>query len=136
MYVELFTLCDAANESHGKVNLLGVFDTMHATATPVVHPACAIVVKVRYNRADAGNHELRLTIMDADGNALIPPFQAAVTVRFTDDEEPYQAPNLIVSLHNLQLPAFGEYAVDLEIDGRQRAQLPFFVRPLPQPPQP
>ena len=39
MRLEIFTLCDAATDSVGKLNILGSFDTLWAREAPVSHPA-------------------------------------------------------------------------------------------------
>jgi hypothetical protein len=51
MKVEIFTLCDAATtDAAGKLNILGSFDRLNATQTPVMHPQCALAIKLRFER--------------------------------------------------------------------------------------
>ena len=36
--IEIFTLCDAAADYQGRLNILGVFDTIFAPQMPASHP--------------------------------------------------------------------------------------------------
>jgi hypothetical protein len=133
MKVELFAMCDAATDSGGKLNILGVYDTIGAAKTPVVHARCAIVLKVRFERIERGDHRLKLTIVDQDGNAVIPPLDAPLTINFPD-AAPSATAQLILDLQNLRFNAFGEFSIDLAVDGRQEASIPLFVRQVQPPP--
>jgi hypothetical protein len=49
MNIEVYSLCDAATNDTGKLNLLGSFDTIRAKDMPVVHPQCSVALRVRFN---------------------------------------------------------------------------------------
>jgi hypothetical protein len=127
MKVELFAMCDAATDSGGKLNILGVFDTIGAAKAPVVHPRCAIVLKIRFERIERGDHRLKLNVVDQDGGAVIPSLEAPLSINFPD-AQPSATAQLILDLHNLRFTKFGEFSIDLAVDGRQEASTPFFVR--------
>jgi len=127
MKVELFAMCDAATDSGGKLNILGVFDTVAAPKAPAVHPRCAIVLKVRFERIERGEHKLKLNIIDQDGTLVIPSLEAPLTINFPD-AAPSATAQLILDLHNLKFEKFGEFAIDLAVDGRQESSIPLFVR--------
>ena len=56
MKVEVFCLCDAATDNRGKLNILGTFDQIYSSKMPVVHPACAIALRMRFNKMEEGVH--------------------------------------------------------------------------------
>ena len=58
MKVEVFALCDAATESQGKLNLLGTFDRLVAKQLPVVHPACAVAIRLRFDTMEVAAHHV------------------------------------------------------------------------------
>ena len=131
MKVEIFTLCDAATtDAGGKLNVLGSFDRLHATVTPVVHPLCALAIKMRFERLEEGQKRIRISFMDSDGSAVMPTLDAATQVHFPPDEHSVTA-CLVLQLQQLKLPNFGEYSIDLGVDGRHEASIPLFVRPAP-----
>src|SRR5882724_10943958 len=98
MQLEIFTLCDAATEHAGKLNIIGTFDALRAFEAPIAHPQCAIAGRLRFEQIEEGEHRVMLTFADEDGNIV--------------------------------MPKFGEYTVDLAVDGRQLGSLPLYVTKL------
>lgn len=133
MKIETFVLCDAATDSMGKLNILGTFDTIHARQVPAVHPQCAVAIRLRFDWIERGEHKIRVNMIDADGQLLIPPLDAGLHVRLPDQASSC-AINLVLNLHSLKFERFGEYSIDLLIDGEEAASLPLFVRQMPAPP--
>lgn len=65
-------LADEANVSQeGKLNVLGVFDRITASAFPTVHPKMVFIFRVQAEYGDAGQlFPVRVRLMDADGGTL------------------------------------------------------------------
>ncbi len=135
MKVEMFVLCDAATEYMGKLNILGTFDTIHARQTPAAHPLCAVAMRLRFERSERGDHRVRVNVVDADGQLVVPPLDANLQVRFPDQISSY-ALNLILNLQGVRFAQFGEYSIDLIADSQPVASLPLFVREMPNQPGP
>jgi hypothetical protein len=131
--IEVFSLCDAAVDYGGKLSLLGAFDGIFAREAPVVHPQCAIALRVRVFRPEDGRHEIVINFIDADGHPVMPPVQGGFEVRMPPNRDSL-AVNLVLNIHQLRFERFDEYAVDLAIDGRQEARLPLVVVRAPGPP--
>jgi hypothetical protein len=132
MNIEIFALCDAATESEGKVSLLGAFDTVGSREEPVTIGHCSIALRLRFKRIESGSHQVRLAVVDADGRAVIPPFQTIMNIQVREPQESAVA-NLILNLQQVKLGAFGRYAIDLAVDGRQEGSLPFHVKKVGMP---
>jgi hypothetical protein len=132
MKTEIFTLCDAATEQQGKLNLLGSFDHLHAREEPISHPGCALALKLRFTRIEEGNHKIKITFGDEDGNLVMPTLEAPVIVRVAPGENTVIA-HLILNIQQLKLPKFGEYSIDLAVDGRAESALPLYVRKIEDP---
>ncbi len=131
MKVEIFTLCDAATaDAGGKLNILGSFDRLHAASVPVTHPLCALAMKLRFEKLEEGQKRVRISFMDSDGTAVMPTLDAATQVSFPPEEHSVTA-CLVLQIQQLKLPNYGEYSIDLAIDGRIEATVPLFVRPVP-----
>ncbi|MCX5707956.1 MAG: hypothetical protein NTY14_03120 [Candidatus Omnitrophica bacterium] len=127
MQIEIFALCDAAIADFGKLSMLGAFDTIGATKIPIVHPQCAIALRVRFERIERGEHKVIVQFVDIDGKNVIPPAQGAITMNFPEEQSSGSA-NLILNIQALKLEKFGQYSIDLAIDGQQKASLPLFVK--------
>jgi len=129
MNVQIFTLCDAATlDAAGKLNILGSFDRLSGAAEPIVHMHCALALKLRFERVEEGQKKLRLAFIDSDGTAVMPPIDGIAEVRFQDNDSSSSV-SLALGIQQLKLPKFGEYSIDLAIDGRHEASIPLFVKP-------
>jgi hypothetical protein len=129
MKVEIFTLCDAATvDAAGKLNILGSFDRLNAREAPVIHPQCALAIKLRFERVEEGQKRLRIAFVDQDGVAFMQNLDATTEVGFHGDD-PSTTVSLALNIQQLRLPRFDEYSIDLAVDGRQEAAIPLFVKP-------
>src|SRR6266496_35561 len=128
MRVEIFTLCDAATlDAAGKLNILGSFDRLNAREEPVVHPQCALAIKLRFERIEEGQKQIRILFVDQDGASVMPNVEATTQVRIQDNDSSATV-SLALNIQQLRLPRFDEYSIDLAIDGRQEASIPLFVK--------
>ena len=130
MKVEIFTLCDAATDQRGKLNILGSFDLICSKGEPIVHPACTIAVRIRFSKIEEGEHKLKLSISDQDGKETVPPISGAIKILMAP-EAVSQARNFIFHLQALEFPHFGDYAINLYIDNKLVDSLPIFLRSIP-----
>src|SRR6266487_5553259 len=125
MDVEILTLCDAATEHAGKMNIIGVFDQVNATNAPVTAPPCSIAVRMRFMALEAGNKAIRLAIVDADGREVIPSLNANISVQVPPNAQSATA-QILLGIQQLRLPHFGEYSIVLLVDGREEKSIPLF----------
>ena len=140
MNVDVFTLCDFAQNTPGnKMNIVGTFNRFFARQIPAVHPLCALAVLMRFEQIEQGTKNIRVSIIDSDGRPVVPILEAQLNVQISPKESDASVP-LAVVIQQISLPRFGEYSVDLAVDGRQEASIPLYVlqAPLPQqmPPPP
>ena len=127
MRVEIFTLCDAATvDAGGKLNILGSFDRLNAREAPITHPQCSLAMKLRFERVEEGRKRIRIAFIDSDGTAVMRPLEATAEVQF-HGEDPTATVSLTLNIHQLRLPGFGEYSIDLAVDDRQEASSPLYV---------
>ena len=131
MQVEIFALCEAATADAGKMNILGVFDTINTKNIPAVHPQCTIALRLRFSKMEAGTHDIQVDFVNADGKCIIPPAKGKINVVIPDGLMS-GIHNLILNIQRLKLEKYGEYAVNLAIDSRQEAIfLPLLVKKHP-----
>ena len=140
MNVDVFTLCDFAQNTPGnKMNIVGTFNRIFARQIPAVHPLCALAVLMRFEQIEQGTKNIRVSIIDSDGRPVVPILEAQLNVQISPNDSDASVP-LAVVIQQISLPRFGEYSVDLAVDGRQEASIPLYVlqAPLPQqmPPPP
>ena len=128
MNIEVFSLCDAATvDVAGKLNVLGAFDTIWSVHMPVVYPQCAIALRVRFQGIERGEHRVAVNFVDMDGKHILPGANGTININFPDEQRSGSA-NLVLNLQMLKLENYGEYSIDLAVDGNNEASLPLFVR--------
>ena len=129
MNIEVYSLCDAATNDTGKLNLLGAFDTIRAKDMPVIHPQCSVALRIRFESIERGGHKFAVNFVDLDGKNIMPPMNGAINVNFPDGQRSGSV-NLVLNIQGLKLEKYGEYSIDLAIDGRREGSLPLFVTAL------
>jgi hypothetical protein len=132
MKIEIFSLCDAATDNQGKLNILGTFDQIYAAKMPVVHPACAIAMRLRFDKMEEGVHRVNLQLVNPDGIPVFRPMEGEVNPRMAEDVESV-AVNLILNFQHIKFEAYADYQINLAIDDVGMAVLPLRVREMPRP---
>jgi len=132
MKVEVFSLCDFASTDAGaKLNVIGIFDTVYARKVPAAHGMCALAVRIRFDKIEEGLKKIKISFVDSDGKLIMPAIEAQIGVQVPQNL-PCATAQIVSIMMQLILPNFGEYAIDLAIDGRQEASTPLYVRQAPQ----
>jgi hypothetical protein len=70
-----------------------------------------------------------LTFADEDGNIVMPKFDSTLAVNFSPGQRTVTS-HFVILIQQIRLPRFGEYTVDLAVDGRQLGSLPLYVTKL------
>ena len=141
MEMQVAVLCDAATDYNGKLNVLGTFDTIHATRLPAVHPQCSIALRMTFNKVEEGAHRVRINFVDEDGKSVFKahdasgrpvskPLELDLAVQIPDDTICISR-NFVVNIQNLTFEKPGLYSVDIAVDGRQEGSIPLLVKHIP-----
>ena len=131
MDVTFAVIADAANLSkEGKLNLLGIFNVLHAAQFPAVHPQMYLVMTLEVTAAEAGQTKtLEVRLLDPDGASLggasgqlvVPTGEAGYPVQL----------NHILPLAGVRFARPGDHAFHLLINGETKTRVPLLVRPIP-----
>lgn len=125
MQVEIFTLCDAATVDHGKMNVLGTFDTLHFPDFPDESPSFAVAARVRFRPDQAGEHELHVGWFDSDGEEIETSESEFCIVDLVDG---YEVANAIWPVVAKTFYETDDLLLRLFVDGRPVADVPLYVR--------
>jgi hypothetical protein len=129
MEVEIFTLCDAATEDNGKLNILGAFDQLTSGQFPFTHPLCALAMRVRVERMEEGRRQFAIQLVNADGQPFRPPVTGEFKVGFGPQNADWKHVNMALPIPQLRFERPGIYSIDLSIDGQHQRSVPFRVVP-------
>jgi hypothetical protein len=127
--LEILLLCEAANDSAGKLNVLGVFDSIMASSQPVLHGA--VVVRMRFNKIEEGRKALKIAIVDVDGKEVFPTLSSNIQVQVPEGLSSGTV-QIVLQIQQLKLPHFGEYQIDVAVDGTVVGTIPLFAKPTPK----
>ena len=131
MDIDFAFLADTAQESGGKLHALGIgIDTLVAAEIPVSQAALAAVVQVRYPVAETGTKTLAIRVVDADGGNVIEPIDSQVSFP-APQGVPAGTMRVIIALNSLTFPRYGDYAIQIALDGHDVASLRLAVVPPP-----
>jgi hypothetical protein len=120
--VKAALLCDyALTSDDGKLSLVGVFSNINFPSLPNAYARFFVVLILTL---EAGDHALRLGILDPSGQQMLPdPPQVDVRV-----EVPGADTNLVVDFNNLPFNRAGIYQVQLYLEGRLLHTMPLNIQ--------
>lgn len=125
MNIEVFAACDFAQDNSGKLTIVGIFDTIGARTTPLVHPFMCIAVRIRFMMHELGKHLVRLEMKDPDGTTLLHPFEKRIDLSNIGNDS--STANVILNQIGLRLQSFGKYEIQLFIDNEYKTSLSLYV---------
>jgi hypothetical protein len=129
--VILALLADYANVSReGKLNIMGVFDSIYARSFPVTHPHMQLVIRFEAEAAEAGStRQIEVQLQAQDGE-LIFRLPASMTIQRGDPGEVVRADH-ILAMNNVAFAEPGRYAFRVLVDGTVAASVPLRVETVP-----
>ena len=133
MKLDWAMLCTAAEARDGLAYIIGGgWDTTGRGEFPSVFVG-GIVIRLQFRPEEMGGHQLRLAARNEVGEPVGEAVEVAFNVDLPDNlPEGWDANSLIsVTLNGLPLPAPGNYAFDIEVDGALVRTLPFRVLQTP-----
>ncbi|MBD5778095.1 hypothetical protein IEN85_01120 [Pelagicoccus sp. NFK12] len=126
MFVEIFTICDAATDYGGRLNILGAFEGIAALSAPVKRDRCSLAVRMRFDAAETGEHAIEIRFEDHEGQVVGPTMSAKVDVKIHAGRTS-GAHNLVLNINGMRFPHFGTYDIRLLVDGEVRSSIPLLV---------
>jgi len=133
MQITMALVAEAANRSeNGRLNLLGVFHTLHAVTTPCQHPMMALVISFEATAMERGTRQkVGIKLVNADGKPVfalpdseleVPADPTAITPQL----------NMIANMAGIQFENYGSYQFEIHIEGELAGRVPLRLVPPPQ----
>ncbi len=128
MEIDLALLADAATiDGSGKLNILGVFDRVSASAFPAQHGRMAMVLRFAAGLPEAGPHEVGIRLSGPGGEELLRldgEMQLAPGPRSAGGE--VKVPH-VLNLDGIVFARAGHYTFDVTVDGEHYVGIPLTV---------
>lgn len=117
MKVDIFTLCDSAQEYNGKLIIVGTFNSIYAKEFPTLHPEFALVARVVFGEDEKGVHNIDFSIKkNGEEVYIMPPGQ--MTADTTNTKGKDTIINVVVKGNNIPIQSEGTYIVTLKVDDK------------------
>jgi hypothetical protein len=127
-----------ALDSKGKLIVAGIFEVVYDTGVlkPIPFPSCYFVAKLEASLSDGYRHRVGFRLVDADNHPLENTQMQEGDVEFKSSGPGY--PLTLQFLVNLPpggiaVPDFGDYGLDVVVDGNSLGVATFSVRPFDPP---
>ena len=117
MKVDIFTLCDNAQEYGGKLIIIGTFNSIYANKFPTLHPEFALVARVVFDESEKGIHNIEFDIKKEDEDVYILP-HGETTADTTKTKGKDSIINVVVKGNNIPIKSAGTYVVTLKVDDK------------------
>jgi hypothetical protein len=125
MKTELFTFCDFAQESGGKLTVVGTFDTIISRNFPCIHPQLSLVIRIRFDLWEFANHSFRIETRDLDGEMSIEPISGKLEVKGAGNAT--SVSHLVFTISNLRFKSSGVVNFALYVDDKEIASIPLYI---------
>ena len=126
MTADIFTLCDFAQESDGKMTVVGAFDTIYARQFPAVHPFMCLALRLRFYIHEAGKHAMHIAFVGPSGDDAVGPIEGELSVG--DFAGSSRVVHSVFTFANTPMQREGAVGITLSIDGREVLTSPLYVR--------
>ena len=126
MEIEIFTLCDFAQDNNSKLTVVGTFDSMHSKQFPFVQQSFSVACRLRFSEKETGPHDMRLRFTDGNREELIKPIEGQMNIAQPKNGQ-YSAVNLVFNFNQVKFEKAGRYSFELYIDDEWKSGLPLFV---------
>ena len=126
MTIEIFGLCDFAQDAYGKLTLIGAFDAITVREFPAIHPFMCVAARICFPIYELGEHTVRVEIKDPDGGYLVPALDGKLALNGIGGDS--ACANLTLNLMNLHFRNETSWRVSLAIDGQEKATIPLYIR--------
>lgn len=126
MRVDFAFICDYAQVT-GKINALGIgFDTIYAPKIPFKYPHISLVMQLRASVVEAGQKNVEVHLIDADGRDIMPSLRRQFTIRRREGATETIG-RFVMEFGNVEFAQYGSYSLHIAVEGIEVVQIPFKV---------
>ena len=126
MEIEIFTLCDFAQDNNSKLTVVGTFDSINSKQFPYVHGSFSVACRLRFSEKEIGIRDMQLRFSDGKGGEILKPIEAQMNVTQPKNGQ-YTAVNLVFNFGQVKFDKPGRYSFELYIDNEWKSGLPLFL---------
>ncbi|MFB6319966.1 DUF6941 family protein [Saccharicrinis sp. FJH54] len=122
MEVEIFTICDYCQDNHGKMIVIGPFDTIFAREFPATHPVLGIAGRIVFEPEEEKGSDIKILVLDPDGKDLLRPILGKFDLK-DDESKPLKHLNICITNTNVLFKKPGKHLFQLFLGDKMLRQI-------------
>jgi hypothetical protein len=131
MEVNFALLAEHVSEgSDGKISVVGIFDQIWTTSSYLTFPRMFAAIRLHASVVEGSEHAIELVIVDDDGHAVLPKSPPIPVSFFPSGPGRPMRGQVVAQFDAIRFPRFGDYELNVFVDGRPLASVPFSVSEL------
>lgn len=109
------------------MTVVDAFCVLESGELPVCLGMCSMAAKIEFDRMEAGTKRIGISFLNEDGELAMPRMETTLDVKLPEGAASAMVPFAFL-VKQLSVPAFGQYAVDLTVDGMLEATTHVYAR--------
>ncbi len=109
------------------MTVVDAFCVLESGELPICLGMCSMAAKIEFDCTEEGSKRIGISFLDENGRLAMPSMETTLDVKM-----PAGSSNTIVPfaflIKQLSVPAFGQYSVELAVDGRLEASSHVYAR--------
>ena len=123
MKVDLFTLCEGAYNTNGRLTIVNTFEDIISNQYPW-RGQLGMALKIFVSREDAGEHDMKVSIESGAGNQKLHEMNAHLSFPTGEKANDIHVA-MATNIQGLLIQTPGEYKVVIVVDGSELYSFPF-----------
>jgi hypothetical protein len=93
---------------------------------PCIHPQLTVVIRIRFDLWEFGDHQFRIETRDLEGEAYIAPIGGTLSVKGIGNASAVS--HIVFTLGNIRCKTAGMLSFVLYVDDKEIASIPLYIR--------
>lgn len=129
MEIEIFTLCDSAQNYQEKLVVVGTFHSIYSQLIPFTHDSFSIACGIRLDKTDtATDYDFEIKFLREDGTKFIPTdVKGKLTPVKNEENTAYRMLNFVVNARSIEFTSTGMHFIELLINGKSVKRYPLEI---------
>lgn len=114
MRIDVFSICDFAQDNNNKLTIVGTYNRILSRVFPLTYNQIMVALRLSFFPSEVGDKPFSCSILDPAGNAIAGPISGNINVGPVNE---LSTVSPILSFYNVVFNEAGHYSVSFNLDG-------------------
>lgn len=114
MRIDVFSICDFAQDNNNKLTIVGTYNRILSRVFPLTYNQITVALRLSFFPSESGDKHFSCSILDPSDNAVSGPITGTFTIGAVNELSTISA---ILIFNNVVFNEAGHYVVSLNLDG-------------------